>query len=250
MTNHEPDRALKMGGYRRNAAVVMRRLVLIMALSPATSAATILVDDKVTCPIDDETFTYTSAASGTWMGSYLDSRPFGPIAAPWPIAKCPKSGFVIFSETFTADELSKLRSVVLSAEYQQLQKQHTNYFLAAQLKQAIGRPERDIAYTLVQASWEAETPQQATNYREAALSHYVSSFASTDPKSEGWVFDQMIAGELERRLHRFKESERRFQALVNGKLLSEPRYAQLVQYQLELIAKRDADAHRTPSAPK
>jgi len=250
MTNHEPQRALKMVDYSRIAAVLMRRLVLMLALSPATSAATILVNDEVTCPIDDETFTYTSAASGTSMGSYLDSRPFGPSPAPWPIAKCPKTGFVIFSEKFTAEELSKLRALVLSAEYQQLQKQHTNYFLAAQLMQAIGRPERDIAYTLVQASWEAETPRQATNYREAALSHYVSSFASTDPKTEGWVFDQMIAGELERRLHRFKESERRFQALVTGKLLLEPRYAQLVQYQLELIAKRDANAHRTPPASK
>lgn len=227
---------------------MLNRLILLLALAPAASLAMMIFDEELTCPIDGEKFTQSRVGSGTSFGSYLDSRPYGPIPAPWPMAKCPATGFVIFSETLTPQELGQLRPVVQSAEYQQLQEQHTNYFLAAHLMQVLGRADREIAYMLVQASWEAETPQLAATYREAALSHYVSSFAFADPQAEAWVSDQMIAGELERRLGDFKASEHRFRSLAAGGHQLAPALAQIVQYQLRLIAMRNADAQLTPAS--
>ena len=229
---------------------MLHRLILLITLVPATSVGMTFTVADLTCPIDGERFKQTLAASGTSFGAHLDSRPYGPTPAPWPIAKCPATGFVIFSESLTPGEIAKLTPVVRSAEYQSLQKQHSNYFLAAYLMQVVGRTEGQVAYTLVQASWEATTPDQERTYRTAALAHYVKAMASASPKSKGWVSDQLMAGELERRLRRFADAEVRFRALVAGGHVSQKVDAQIVQYQLELIAKRDSEAHLAPPARK
>ncbi|MBP7370537.1 MAG: hypothetical protein KA902_03775, partial [Arenimonas sp.] len=126
--------------------------VFITLFSLPCQAMTEYKSDLI-CPIGGEKFEAVLAGSGTSFGNYLDLKPYGPTPAPWPIAKCPSNGFVIFKNSFTPTEREKLKSFVETEQYQLLQKKYSNYYLAAKLKENLGVAKREIAHTLLQATW-------------------------------------------------------------------------------------------------
>ena len=148
-----------------------RKLFVFLAVAAVAHLASALTYGKVSliCPIDGESFETTLAMSGTQAGQFIDLKPYGPIAAPWPIAKCPTSGFVMYKKPFTEDELAVLKPYVAGAEYQALQHTETNYYLAARLQRVLKAPDETIAFTLLRASWEAQGRDQYVVYANEAL---------------------------------------------------------------------------------
>ena len=72
--------------------------------------------------------------SGTSEGRYLDLAHFGAVIDPRPLPTCPKDGFVVFKEQFTAEEQDRLRAIVASKEYQSLRATESDYYVAAWLR--------------------------------------------------------------------------------------------------------------------
>ena len=70
--------------------------IMLMAGTQAT-AATIYEAEK-TCPLCTTEFKAHLAGSGTQFGMRLDLKPLGAIAAPWPVAVCPKCHFVLLGD--------------------------------------------------------------------------------------------------------------------------------------------------------
>ncbi len=221
-------------------------IALAVALSPVIASAMTFRKVELVCPIGGEKFTEDLAGSGTSFGSFLDTRPFGPTPTPWPLAKCPGNGFVMFESTFTPTELEGLSIFVSSEEYRSLQSIETNYFLASRLMEFLDFPKRKIAYALVQASWEARDRTTAQRYRALALERYEEALSEPYEESEQWTSDQLLAGEMERRLEKFSEARRRFSALVAGGRLVKPIRLKVAQYQLELVSHLDSRLHRMP----
>ena len=95
-------------------------LALLLLAAGASALAHTATEKAFTCPIGGETFSQTIDTSGTSFGMMTDTRPVGPIAAPFAIPQCPKNKFVMFKSQFSKAELAKFERVVNSAEYQQI----------------------------------------------------------------------------------------------------------------------------------
>lgn len=198
------------------------------------------------CPLGGEKFKEVRAASAALVGRFLDKRP--DTVVPWqPIARCPGNGFVLFASKFSPEELRKLEPVVASADYQGLRAKETNHFLAAHLLQALNAPDREIAFALLQASGETRDAEQQRRYLEDALSHYRRSLATLYREAGAWVDDQLIAGDLERRLGQFPQAESRFTALLADARTSEEIDRRIAHFQLQLVGQRDTRMHHVPA---
>lgn len=223
--------------------VVLASMLLSFAAQAHTSFEVNLV-----CPIGGEKFKTWLSASGTSFGKFLDLKPYGSIAAPWPIAKCPSNGFVMFQDKFSDTELSRLETFVASAQYQAMKNMHTNYYLAAALQRQIDTPLSQVAFTLLQATWEASGSLYST-YATEALEAYVALLQAESSDSESWLTHQLIAGELERRLEKFEAAAHRFTALKENPNF-EPLVKNVVDFQLQLISKQNSTPQRIPSNQK
>lgn len=220
--------------------------VLLMFAWASMALASTYRETQVICPIDGLVFTTMEAKSGTKLGNYLDMKPYGPMPAPWPIARCPGNGFVIYKPAFSNEELQRFRAYVATDEYRALLRPHSNYYLAARLQIHNGEPPRQVAYTLLKASWEAEGTELYPRYAREALETFGKALAGPFDNEQGAVTAELLAGELERRLGMFDAARARFE-----RLRKEPPYQNgfnrdYVALQLELIAARDRGAHRAP----
>jgi hypothetical protein len=187
------------------------------------------------------------AASGTSFGQQLDLKPFGPMPAPWPLARCPSNGFVLYKEEFSADEIERLKPYVLSPEYQALRKDNSDYYLAAQLLQFMGADADEVAWSLLQATWEMEA--DATRYRryaQEALAKFSVSLTKPQADRQKWATMQLIAGELERRLGRFEDARERFSELGAEDEFHTGVLAEILAYQLQLVDASDTQPHPIP----
>lgn len=219
-------------------------LLIVSLLSIATQASMPPHREDFVCPIGGEQFRALAETSGTSYGTFLDMKPYGPIAAPWPLVKCPSNGFVIFQREFTDAERSRLETYVASADYQQHRRNHTNYYLAALLQRQIQAPLSQIAPTLLRATWEARD-WQYTDYAKETLDAYVSLLQTEPSESKRRVTYQLIAGELERRLGKFEAASKRFLALQTDTNLNKTE-KRVIEYQLQLISEGNTTTQPIP----
>lgn len=215
--------------------------LLACVASPPAQSMTVF-EETLTCPIGGEEFETRSVGSGTAFGQNLDRRQLGAIASPWPIAKCPGNGFVLFREEFEPAELELLAAVVASPEYQAAQKLETNYYLAAILASKLGATPVQLANWSLKATWEVEGDARYPRYAAEALAR-IESLLATDTSLEaddrhGW---EQLAGELERRLGRFEPARRRLEDLMPRIVGSD--LEPLVRQELRLIQARDIRTH-------
>jgi hypothetical protein len=233
----------------------MRSLVFLTALllAPSAQAMTVMEQDFV-CPIGGETFKQQMAGSGTQFGMFLDTKPYGPIAAPWPLAVCPKNGFVIYKNDYDDNEKKALTAYVASEEYRAMVRQDTAYYRAAMLMRRVDPNNRDLPLLLLSATWETETdPVRYARYAEAALEAFRALTAKEDAAKleskearQTRLHRRLLIGELLRRLSRFDEASAHF-ATLETDIADQPAFLKgIVRYQRELIAARDAAPHRVP----
>lgn len=231
--------------WRSSKSLTRALITAAIALSAPAAHAMTVGEIDVVCPIDGKRFKTITAYSGSQFGMYLDLKPVGPTPAPWPLAKCPGNGFVIYKKTFTAEELARLRPYVRSEAYRALVPGHTNYFLAAKLQQALSEPPAKVAITLLQATWEARDDDQYRAYASEALAAYEQVLAAPPKDEAARLTAMLVAGELERRLGLFDQARSRFLAIPNRESLAEP-MDRVVALQLSLIEKGNSEPAEIP----
>ncbi len=216
------------------------------------------MEQNFVCPIGGETFKQQMAASGTQFGMFLDTKPFGPIAAPWPLAVCPKNGFVIYKSDYDDNEKKILTAYVASDEYRRMAQEDTAYYRAAMLMRRTDPNNENLAFMLLRATWETEADAvRYARYAEAALDAFRARTEGDADKTEQTatesavahetrIHHRLIVGELLRRLSRFDEADTYFAKLETDIADQTPFLKSIVRYQRELIAARDAAPHRVP----
>ncbi len=218
--------------------------LLLFLTSPLSMASTVM-DVEVTCPVGGKRFVAEMAMSGTQFGQNLDRRPFGAIATPWPLAKCPSNGFVIYKDDFTASEIDRLTPYVRSVTYQTVQKKESDYYIAAHLMQYLGAPKSTFADALLMATWEAEQDERYDRYAAEALAAFEAILADTSHElapAQAASYQQ-IAGELERRLGLFDKASRRFRALIDAPGVRGSELEQVVRQEIALTEAKDSGTH-------
>ena len=222
----------------------VRALAALLALGAAAPA----LADKVSlaCPIGGERFSYETPPPLASRETYLDQRPVDR-NAPWPLAKCPGNGFVIYRENLPAGRLDKLRAFVKTDEYQQLSKSHTTRYLEAAMRRHLGDSPYAIAWSLLQASWEAtDDPARYKQYATEALAAYDSIPLESLPRIRQRIFKRMISAELARRLGQFDSALDRLLEMRDNAELSKPFFQSIVELQLKLVRAKDSGPHRIP----
>lgn len=173
-------------------------------------------------------------------GRFLDLKSSGATLAPWPIAKCASNGFVIYKSKFTPGELARLKRYVLSDEYRSMKDAHADYYLAAILRAHMGEAPAQLRYTLLQATWNAQSRSQYAKYAAEALEAYKSSLLTPYANAEEWIVDQLVAAELERRLGQFDRAIARINSLEDRNKANEKVYRDVLTVQLRLAKAGDS----------
>jgi hypothetical protein len=213
---------------------------LCLAIAPAALADKV----EVVCPIGGERFSYDTAPPLASRETYLDQRPVDP-RAPWPLAKCPGNGFVIYRENFPKSRLAKLAEFVNTDPYRQLAKVHSTRYLEAVLRKQLGDAPYAVAFALLQASWEATgDAARYKQYAGEALAAYDAIALESLPEIRQRIFKRLISGELARRLGQFDSAEERFLKMRDAAELSKPFFQKIVELQLKLIRAKDASPQR------
>ncbi len=163
-----------------------------------------------TCPLCGTQFPFETAESGTSHGHRLDMKKIGPIAQPWPLAKCPDDGFVCFQESYSDDEIEVLKPHVSSDEYQSTQHLETDYYLAYLLVQKLGASDWRLIWLLLSATWEAETKDHALyeRYVRGLITRLMPFTQSAEPLSTHWLNGALLLTNACRRLGDFDQAKR------------------------------------------
>lgn len=214
-----------------------RQICATLLLSIAFCAHALTTQEQTfTCPIGGEHFTALKAMSGTVAGSYLDLQKYGPIASPWPLQKCPLNGFVMFSREIDEKGLRALEAYIGTEPYKSKAKSESNYYLAYMLMRELGYPPGRLAYTLLHASWEADTIWKYRAYAQEALLLYEAESERLKNESTTEAFATMhVRGELLRRLMRFSEARDVFERQLRRPGLQGTGFETMAQQELDAI---------------
>jgi hypothetical protein len=228
-----------------------RMAFLVAALAAAWSVAArahTMGERSFKCPLDGTTFTAVVDMSGTRFGMRLDLKPIGPIAAPWRIPICPKCHFVVFEEDLPKDQIASLRAFVRSPAYATKAETETSHYLLALIETHLGRPEDEIGFRYLQASWQVEgKPQAYREYLGQSLAHYEKYLAGGKASGEDRLTALFLSGELRRlggELDKAKEVFTRLAALPE---FAKPPFKDIIPYELQLIAAKDTTPKPIPS---
>lgn len=226
----------------------MRILISVAALFIASSSTAIAQSGvlQLVCPIDGERFTYQKPPPLSSRETYLDQRPLDP-AFPWPQAKCPGNGFVIYRTNLPRNRIAKLREFIATEEYQRLRQSQTTHYLEAVMRRHLRDSQYAVAWALLQATWQvSDDPIQYKKYAEEALAAYDAIPVNSLPEIRHRILKRMISGELARRLRQFDSAEERFLEMRDSAELSKPFYQRIVEFQLKLVRAKDSRPHRIP----
>ncbi|MBY0236011.1 MAG: hypothetical protein K2W93_13605 [Burkholderiaceae bacterium] len=217
---------------------MIRALSLAFLLTPAVATASFLIPMKLTCPIGGHEFEATGGGVGSVIDHMLDGMPIGASLDQWPI--CPDNGFVMFYPEPSPEQLKVLKAYIQTREYQDVWRASSNsHLLAAMLMQKLGLPPRVVAKSFLQAAWEERDADRYRSALQRALQNFNSSFSKPSELSAEWFSDQLIAGDLERRLGYLQNAGKRFEQLRNSAFKKTFRDQKVIDYQLQLIANQD-----------
>lgn len=205
-----------------------------------------LGDVEYECPICYEKFTYTVQYSYSIFGKNLDLKPFGAAVIPTPIPKCRKCGFVFDDEMFTAEEIQKLKPIILNKELKDFDKKYPNYYYLGQEMIVLEKPIEDIAWFFLESVWENTNKNSKEFLMENALK-YLASIPKTSEVYETYL---LIRIDLERRLGKFDKASKLIKELKGCDQFYKDYIVTIVEYQERLITEKDIDEHQLPEYTK
>ena len=226
---------------------MMRVIIACLLFLAGMATASAQVESvRRTCPIDGGGFLYQPAPPLTSRQTYLDQKPVDP-NTPWPHAKCPGNGFVLYKSNFTDEEITKLRKFVLSDQYRGMIDSHSTHYLEAVLRKHLGDPPYAVAWSLVQASWQVSAdPARYKQYAEEALALYDTIKFDALPDIRHRILKRMLSGELARRLGRFDSARERFLEMRDNGEMRTSFLQRIIDFQLKLVRAKDTGSHRIP----
>jgi uncharacterized protein (DUF2225 family) len=243
-----------------SATIFRRALLVATLLVPTTLVVTSVtradstVKAKVKCGICEHEYEGTFTASSFQSGQRLDLRPlrFPGIVSPPRVAVCPKCGFVEYREDakYPQDELKAVREFVLSDDYKQLAKSETSYFRIAKMFERLKRPQSQIAYGYLQATWqvEHEDGKRPQAYLQASLDSYGKVISDEKAPAEQRQMARFLKGEMLRRLGKFEDAKTHFEDLGKLEASKADPYPKLIPLELDLIGKKDKGPHEIPTS--
>jgi hypothetical protein len=210
------------------------------------------VEQEFLCPVCGTHWQQRIETSGRARGLRLDLRQVGDVVDPPSLPQCTKCRFPLFSERLLAQAndpakaqaFKQLRTFVRGADFQMLAAKNPSYFALAQVQQLLKAPHRVIALSYLRASWQVEEREAACRrLLEKAREHYVAAIEDAGADERLACELTLLCGEIERRLGKWDEAEKRFQEIEDAGTMKGTPQANIPALQLRLIAQRDSAPH-------
>jgi hypothetical protein len=231
----------------------LHRMVVMAVLVLAATAAQGQMEytARLRCPLDQQDFTYVLdfEGSGTSVGMRLDLKPLGHIPSPWRLAQCPSCGFVLYKKEFNDSECVQLREIMQTTAYHDARKLASTYYCLAQIYRSLGRKDFEIAWTLIQASWQVESDSarytacvvQALTFLARVVEKEVTpkTFQQEMSIPSDGVIAAYLCVELHRISGRFDRARAYLDKLRPVKGEDVAGFNKMVQCQRKLVANRD-----------
>lgn len=229
----------------------------LLSLLPALLLACVAcavnsLEQEFLCPICGTHWRQRIETSSRVKGMRLDLRQVGDVVDPPTLPQCTKCRFPFFSDRLAeqakdparAHAFKQLGSFVLGADFQMLASKNPPYFALAQVQQILKAPHRAIALSYLRASWQVEDREvPRRRLLDKAREHYLAAFDETganDPQRRELA---LLCGEIERRLGKWDDAEKRFLELEASGVLQGTPQADIPALQLRLIAQHDSAPH-------
>ena len=219
----------------------MQRGLWIFAVLLGAWACAYAADDTeedFICPVDGIAFTQKLPAAGTAQGYMLDMQPFGDVKAPAPMPACPRNGFVIYKDTFSAQEIEKIIPLLDTPAYKQAPTPYRAYLMM----QKVGEPLESQLRKLQEASWNGPD-----SYREQALRLLGPILAQDKLTDKARLHHLLFKAELERRLGRFAQAQQTLQNAESLKPGSLKFYSGIIQCQRTLMQQNNRKTAPMPN---
>ncbi len=218
------------------------------------------LEQEFLCPICGTHWEQRIETSGRSRGLRLDLRQLGDVVDPPTLPQCPKCRFPLFSDRLLeqardpakANAFKRLRTFVLGADFQMLTAKNPPYFALALVQGMNTRnptPHRYLALSYLRASWQVEDREAVCRrLLEKAREHYAAALdeiSAEDPRRADLA---LLCGEIERRLGKWDDAERRFRELESSDFLKGTPRAAIPELQRKLIARHDSAPHTLEDA--
>lgn len=232
------------GAWTRRLVKSSRSLLLAVGITAILAASERGVVALV-CPLDDTSFEAVQDFSGYAEGQRLDLKPLGPVSQPPALARCPQCGFPLYTKHPTLTEIPRLRAIVAGERFRTEARPAAPWFALGVLREELAAEPFAIAWTYLQASWEAEEDSPASYARaaERSLAWFDRAAAALrdDPaRSRDALVARYLGVELCRRLGRFDEARVRLERIAGAAHDALPWLARARAEQARRIAAQEA----------
>jgi hypothetical protein len=141
--------------------------------------------EKIKCPLGGQEFEVTRTASMSTFGQRLDGKPRTSWIAPFPLEICP-NGFIIFDkpDSFTAERLERIAPIIADPAYRKVLAEEPNYAALAYVLERLGEPGENVAYAILQASWQVDDDADA--YRRYQRRYIAAAEPLLAAKGKAW----------------------------------------------------------------
>ena len=215
------------------------------------------MEQEFLCPICGTHWEQRVETSKQLRGMRLDLRQLGDVVDPPTLPQCTKCRFPLFSgrlveqanDPAKALAFKRLRAFVLGGDFQMLASKNPSYFCLAQVQELLGAPHRHIALSYLRASWQVEDREAACRrLLEKAREHFMAALAEMGEGERKRSDVTLLCGEMERRLGKWDEAEKRFREVESSGVLRSTEQAVIPVMQLRLIARKDSAPHPLDAA--
>jgi hypothetical protein len=232
---------------------LVRLVVLSCSVIAAVASERAVV--PLTCPLDGTEFKAVQEFSGYVQGQRLDLKKLGAIAQPPLLARCPQCGLPLFEKHPDAATIERLRAIVASERFRTEALPAKTWFALGILREELHAEPFEIAWTYLNATWEAEDEDGDYPLAAARAVTWFDRAAALLRDLPAHRKDYLVALylpiELSRRTGNFADARRRLDALPDLTNDAPPWLPSALQAQARLIAARDAapDDGRLPPLP-
>lgn len=222
----------------------MKRLCVITVLAAwgAVLAASERAVVTIRCPLDGTEFQAVQEFSGFAAGQRLDLKKLGPISQPRPLPRCPDCSLPVWEKYPDEGLLIRLREALLSEHYRKEGRGAPAWYALGVLREELQADPYEIAWTYLQASWEAEDLERPKLYAQSAAQSILwfdraaAVLAGQADRRRDYHTALYLPVELARRTGDFAAAGRRLEALPADIFSQDPWLRTAIATEQRLIA--------------
>jgi hypothetical protein len=199
------------------------------------------------CPLCDEKFKYWKEFSYSVFGICLDFMPYGSAELPIPVPKCPKCKLVFVEDLFSEEDINTIKVKIPNNNFFKLEPDMPRYYYLAKECELVNKSIDTIGDYYLSAIWENSNKCGNKKIFKKIANIIIKYFEKDEKKDKNYYINKLINIDFFRRLEKFEKAVELIETLKKDNDFPHDKFEKVLEYQLELINKKDTEEHKMPS---